>query len=154
MRAVLLVIGTLSLTAAEAAYGQAGLPRWLAGCWEQDRGTQVASEMWMAPSGGLMLGAGRTVRDGSVREYEQLILRLEGDRLVYTARPSGQPEASFNSTEVSDSSFTVANPAHDFPQRITYRRRGNDSLMARIEGKTPGGEKGIDYPMRRISCGG
>jgi hypothetical protein len=50
---------------------------------------------------------------------------------------------------VSDSGFTVENPAHDFPQRISYRKRGADSLLARIEG----GTRDIDFPMRRVACG-
>jgi hypothetical protein len=124
--------------------------RWLAGCWEYRRGERVTIEMWMPPDGGLMLGASRTTRGGAVAEYEQIRLGAEGHRLVYTALPSGQREASFHSTEVTDSGFTVANPAHDFPQRITYRRRGADSLVARVENPAPG--RGFDIPMRRVAC--
>ncbi|HEV8356864.1 MAG TPA: DUF6265 family protein [Gemmatimonadales bacterium] len=100
------------------------------------------------------LTAGRTVAGGVVREYEQLILKAEGGKLVYTASPSGQPTASFTSTAVTDSSFTVENPQHDFPQRIIYRRRGADSLIARIEGPGPSGPRGIDFPMRRVAGAG
>lgn len=106
----------------------------------------------MPPDGGLMLGASRTVAGGVVREYEQLRLEAQGEVLVYTALPSGQKEAAFRSTQVSDSGFTVANPAHDFPQRIVYRRRGADSLLARIEGPGASGTRAIDIAMRRISC--
>lgn len=106
----------------------------------------------MPPEGGLMMGASRTVSGGAVREFEQLRLRQEGDRLVYVALPSGQQETPFTSTEVTDSGFTVANPAHDFRQRIICRRRGADSLVARIEGPGQGGVRGIDFPMRRVAC--
>lgn len=123
-------------------------PTWLAGCWEQRTGNRESLEMWMPPAGGLMLGASRTIVGGAVREYEQVMIKVEGGKLVYTALPSGQPTASFTSTNVTDSSFTVENPQHDFPQRIIYRRRGADSLIARIEG----GTRGFDYPMRRTSC--
>ena len=123
-------------------------PAWLAGCWEQRTGSRESLEMWMPPAGGLMLGASRTIAGGAVREYEQVMLRVEGGKLVYTAMPSGQPTASFTSTNVTDTSFTVENLQHDFPQRIIYRRRGADSLVARIEG----GTRGVDYPMRRTSC--
>jgi len=123
-------------------------PVWLAGCWEQRIGNREILEMWMPPAGGLMLGASRTIVGGAVREYEQVMLRAEGGKLVYTATPSGQPTASFTSTNVTDTSFTVENLQHDFPQRIIYRRRGADSLIARIEG----GTRGFDFPMRRTSC--
>ena len=123
-------------------------PAWLAGCWQQRTGTRETLEMWMAPAGGLMLGASRTLVNGTVREYEQLRITVDSGRLVYTASPSGQQTASFTSTAVTDSSFTVENPQHDFPQRVIYRRRGADSLIARIEG----GPRGFDYPMKRVSC--
>ena len=123
-------------------------PAWLAGCWQLRAGQRETVEMWMAPAGGMMLGASRTLVNGAVREYEQLRITVENGKLVYTATPSGQPTAAFTSTAVSDSSFTVENPQHDFPQRIIYRLRGTDSLVARIEG----GTRGFDYPMKRTSC--
>lgn len=146
---------TLITTLVCSAAGPAGLagqsvqpPAWLAGCWEQRSGNRESLEMWMPPAGGLMLGASRTIVAGRVREYEQVMIRVEGGKLVYTATPSGQQTASFTSTTVDDSSFTVENPQHDFPERIMYRRRGADSLIARIEG----GTRGFDFPMRRTSC--
>jgi hypothetical protein len=128
---------------------------WLAGCWERrSRQGAVTIEMWMPPGGNLMLGASRTVSGGAIREFEQLRLTSPDDTsVVYTALPSGQREASFRSTSVTDSGFTVENPSHDFPQRIIYRRRGADSLVARIEGPGQGGTtRGIDFPMRRVPC--
>ena len=106
----------------------------------------------MPPDGGVMLGASRVIVDVRVREYEQLRLDLAGDTLVYTASPSGQAGAGFRSVEISESGFTVANPAHDFPQRIGYRRQGADSLIAWIEGPGKDGVKRIEYPMRRMDC--
>jgi hypothetical protein len=103
----------------------------------------------MPPADGPMLGASRTTVNGLVREFEQLRLAWRGDTLIYTALPSGQKETAFKGTAGSDSGFMVENPTHDFPQRISYRKRGADSLVARIEG----GNRGIDFPMRRVACG-
>lgn len=128
--------------------------RWLAGCWELNRGSRTGFEMWMPPAGGVMLGASRTVAGGIVVEWERLQLSEQDGKLVYTSLPSGQTEASFVSTTVTDSSFTVENPQHDFPQRIIYRRLGADSLIAHIEGPGPNGNRGFDFPMRRASCTG
>jgi Domain of unknown function (DUF6265) len=140
-----LVLGVLP-----AVLGGQGVqpPAWLAGCWKQQTGNRENLEMWMPPAGGMMLGASRTLVGGAVREYEQLRITLDSGKLVYTASPSGQQTASFTSTAITDSSFTVENPQHDFPQRIIYRRKGADSLIARIEG----GPRGFDYPMKRVSC--
>ncbi len=125
---------------------------WLGGCWELRRGDRVTIEMWMAPASGLMLGASRTIVGGAVREFEAVRLSVRDGRVVYTANPSGQALAEFTAAAVGDSGFTVENPAHDFPQRIIYKRRGADSLIARIEGNTPDGPRGVDYPMRRVRC--
>ncbi len=155
MKTIALTLAAVATAAATYSPPQGGsLDRlgWLAGCWELQRGARRTLEMWMPPEGGLMLGASRTSMNGTVREFEQLRLKSEGGRLVYTALPSGQAETSFSSTEVSDSGFTVENLQHDFPQRIIYRRRGADSLVARIEGPGPGGTRGFDFPMRRRAC--
>lgn len=125
---------------------------WLAGCWELRSPQRVTVEMWMPPDGNLMLGASRTVSAGEVREFEQVRLAWLADSLVYTAVPSGQKETAFRGGAPSDSGFIIANPAHDFPQRIIYRRRGVDSLVARIEGPGQNGVRGIDFPMKRVSC--
>lgn len=127
--------------------------RWLSGCWERKTATLTNVEMWMQPEGEMMLGASRTVARGVTREFEQLRLEARGDTLVYTALPSRQKETEFRSMQLSDSSFMVENLKHDFPQRIIYRRRGADSVLARIEGPGPNGAtRGIDFAFKRISC--
>jgi hypothetical protein len=127
---------------------------WLAGCWELRTATRVVLEMWMPPTGDLMLGGSRTVIGGGVtREFEHLRIRARGDTLVYTAIPSGQREADFRSTSVTADAFVFENPAHDFPKKISYRRVTPDSVVARVEGPGPNNTtRGIDFPYRRVSC--
>ena len=142
--------------AANARSGAASLSElgWLAGCWELRTARRTTVEMWMPPDGGLMLGASRTVAGGIAREFEHLRLHQRGDTITYTAIPSGRRETSFRATHVSDAGFTVENPAHDFPQRIIYTRRGADSLIARVEGPGENGTRGFDLPMKRVVCRG
>jgi hypothetical protein len=127
---------------------------WLAGCWERTGDGRHVEEQWMAPRGGTMLGMGRTVTGGSTSEHEQMQIREEGGRLIFTAKPSGQAEASFVSLEVADSSVVFENKAHDFPQRIIYRLQPDGSLLARIEGERGGKQQGVDFSMSRAVCGG
>lgn len=49
---------------------------------------------------------------------------------------------------------TFENLAHDFPQRVIYRRAGADSLIARVEGTRAGQPRGFDFPYRRVACAG
>lgn len=125
---------------------------WIAGCWELSAGSRRIDEQWMAPRAGLMLGVSRTVVGDSLREYEQVALFARGGRLVYAATPARQAPAEFESIAVSDSAVIFENPAHDFPQRVIYRRHGADSLVARVEGLRGGRLRGSDYPYRRVAC--
>lgn len=106
----------------------------------------------MALRGRCMIGMSRTVRGDSLFAYEVVVLRKQGDLLAYEARPSGQLPAEFLSESVSDSMVIFENLAHDFPQRIGYRRVGFDSLVAWIEGTEGGQLRRVDFSYRRAVC--
>jgi hypothetical protein len=125
---------------------------WLAGCWESVAGESRIEEQWMRPLGGTMLGMNRTVAGNATRAFEFMQIREERERLIFTARPSGQEEASFGSILVTESKVVFENAAHDFPQRIIYMRGEDGSLLARIEGEQAGQPRSVDFPMRRSKC--
>ena len=128
--------------------------RWLQGCWEAASPQRTVEEHWMAPRARSMVGVGRTVRGDSLVEYELIVLREQGDRLLYEAHPSGQPSAVFPSRAVSDSSVLFENLEHDFPQRIGYQRNGPDALLAWIEGTDNGQTRRVEFSYRRAACAG
>ena len=125
---------------------------WLTGCWETSDVRRTIHEQWMPPAGHTMLSMARTIGHDSLTDYELVILREAGDRLIFEAHPAGQDTASFASTLVSDTSLVFENPEHDFPRRIGYRRVGADSLVAWIDGGA--GSRRIEFPYRRARCGG
>jgi len=127
---------------------------WMAGCWRRQTATgSVIEEQWMTPRAGFALGMSRTVRgDSMVVEFEQLRLSQKAGHAVYHAEPSGQAPSDFEAKATSDTMVVFENPAHDFPQRIIYRKRGADSLLARIEGMMNGQPRGIDFPYARARC--
>lgn len=103
---------------------------WLEGCWEST--DKRSMEVWVSDDTGDLDGFGVAMHEGSVVFYEILGIRLDEDgSLVYRAVPSGQSPTSFQATEWTDSSVAFTNPAHDYPQRIEYRREG-DKLFAQI----------------------
>jgi hypothetical protein len=148
------------LLVAVPAAAQSPLDRlaWLGGCWQRSAGGGAVTieEQWMAPRGGAMLGVSRTVRNGAVAEYEFLRIFAAGDTLVYDALPSGQTRTEFRAAPAAGDGAEVvfANPAHDFPQRVAYRRVGADSIVARIEGTRGGQARTISFPYRRVACPG
>jgi len=123
--------------------------QWLAGCWEQRSAARVTQEQWMAPAGGSMHGMSRTVAGASTRAWEWLRIALHDGRLSYIALPSGQKETAFAATTITDTLAVFENPAHDFPQTISYRRVSADSVVARIAAVTNGRTRGMDIPMAR-----
>ena len=150
--ALLIAIAAVSVTHQAGAQATIDKAAWLAGCWESKNDRRTIIEMWMAPAGGMMLGASRTVANGTVREFEHLRITAAGDTLVYTAIPSGQKETSFRGIP-ADGVLTFENPQHDFPTRLIYRKTGADSAVARVEGPGQGGAmRGFDVKMKKVSC--
>ena len=125
---------------------------WLVGCWERARPNGKIIEQWSAPANGIITGIGTSVRDTLRRVNERLRLFYRGDTLIYEASPARQPMTEFKSTKISADELVFEDPTHDFPQKITYRRIGWDSLFARIEGDKAGRQQPIDYPYKRASC--
>ena len=80
------------------------------------------------------------------------IVQEENGEIFFVAQPSGQKEARFKLTSVSEREVRFENPTHDFPQRIIYRRDA-DTLLGRIEGISNGKERAVDFPLKRVSCG-
>jgi len=126
---------------------------WLKGCWLQTKPNGSVEELWMAPGGGVMLGLGRTVRDGKLRDYEFVrIVEVDGG-LAYVAEPFGQEKATFPLKSLTADEAVFENPAHDFPQRVIYRRLGPDAVTGRIEGEIGGQAKSVDFPYKRCASG-
>jgi hypothetical protein len=150
-----LVVSLGALTAVDAMSAQSGIDSlaWLAGCWQPEKGDAGSVEHWLPPAGGTMLGVSRTVKNGSTVEFEFMQLRTTAEgKLVFIALPSGQQEATFTASAVSHDSVTFENPQHDFPQKVIYRLQSEGRLVARIEGTRDGKERGVDFPMKRVSC--
>ena len=146
--AAILAVGSSSTADTSSGIEQLA---WLQGCWQSVSGDRVVEEQWTGPRAGSMLEVGRTVRGNTLIEYEFVIVRERGERLVYLAHPSGQPSAEFVSMIVSPNEVVFENAQHDFPQRVGYRRQEAD-LTAWIEGTKDGQTRRIDFHYRRAAC--
>ena len=130
---------------------------WLEGCWRGNVNKREFREHWLPLRGDLLVGISHTVMDGKTLDYEYLRLERRADGVYYVAVPSGQKETAFKLAEVTtpeggDVLFAFANPAHDFPQRISYRKSTEGWLYATVDGKVAGADRQVIYPMRRVGC--
>ena len=160
MISVLALVLPLALLAADSKKrGKAPPPpaieqlAWLAGSWRLEQSGRVIEEQWMAPAAGVMLGMSRTVAKGRVVEHEFMQIRVgPGGDLFFIAQPSGQKEAAFQHTALTDKEVVFANPNHDFPQKISYTLNADGSLLAVAEGpRDDGTTRRIEYPYKRVS---
>jgi hypothetical protein len=152
----------LLLIFASFAYAQDAKPtienfNWLAGCWmNADKGAgnvPDVTEHWLRPAGGLMMGMGRTVKDGKVLTHEFMRIFQEADgSIFFAAKLPKQDEVAFKLIKWADNTFVFENAAHDFPQRVIYRQGKDGQLNGRIEGKKDDKEMGFDFPMKRTGC--
>lgn len=120
---------------------------WLAGEWQAEIRNGSVEESWLTPAGGLMTAMSRTVREGRATGFEFITLHVDGDELVYTARPSGQAETEFRGGAETEGHLSFRNPEHDFPQRIDYLRQDDGSIVAKVYGKVDDAEPafGLHY---------
>jgi hypothetical protein len=128
--------------------------QWLQGCWAAATPGRIIEENWTSPRGGSMIGVSRTITGDSLAGYEIVILRQRDSTLEYEAHPSGQPVATFTARTASATGVVFENPMHDFPQRVGYRRVGQDSLVAYIEGVMGGRNRRMEFPYARTRCSG
>lgn len=127
---------------------------WLAGCLELRSGDRIVEEHRMAPRRGSMLGMGRTTTSKGLIEYELTLIQEKGGRIIFEARPSGQPSATFTAAAVGPDSVIFAAPEHDYPQVVGYRRNGADSVLAWIDGTAGGKSRRVEFAYRRVPCPG
>jgi hypothetical protein len=125
---------------------------WMHGCWQMTTPQSIVEEQWLAPRGGTMIGVGRTVRGGRTTDYEFVVLKEQNGSLAYEAHPAGQPSTVFVASEATADSVVFENAAHDFPQRVGYRR-ADRGLAAWIEGTQNGKTRRIDFTYARVACG-
>jgi hypothetical protein len=152
MRKTLLVLVTLASPLSAQGRTLVDL-HWLAGCWERARPTSRMVELWTPAVNNVMTGTSYSVTDTSQRELEQLRLFARGDTLIYEAHPSSQMMNEFKSTKITAQEIVFEDPEHDFPQKITYRRSGADSLYAVTEGDRAGRAQPITFAFKRAPCG-
>jgi len=127
---------------------------WLAGCWERAAGDRRTVERWQPPRQGEMRGGSRTFSGAAETGGERLRIYASDGVLVYAAHPSTQAFTEFRSTSVMPSEIAFENLAHDFPQRVIYRKQGTDSLIARIEGDRAGRRQPVTFAFRSVDCAG
>lgn len=76
---------------------------------------------------------------------ESLRIEARADGVFYVATPEGEPTTAFRLTRSTADEVVFENPQHDFPTTITYRRSGDEGLVAIVESAT----RRIEFTLAR-----
>src|SRR5688572_27729404 len=154
------VVGFVALTVVLAAAGetraQGARPAaratiaqlaWLAGTWNGANGPIAFQERWTPPAGGAMLAVSRTVKGDRMVAFEFLRIVERDGTLIYIAQPNGRPPTEFRLSTIAADGATFENKAHDFPKVITYAKKGDGTLEARV---SDGGQRSETFLFRAV----
>ncbi len=136
-----LFVAVILLAAGKYANAQADALKWIVGSWKINNGTTQVVEEWQQSNDSTFAGKSYFVknnRDTIPQETIELAYRNGSWSYIPTVnnQNNGQP-VLFKLIFLKGTEFICENPKHDFPQRIAYRRIGNQ-LFASIEGKRNG----------------
>lgn len=113
---------------------------WLAGHWCGGTEQRQIEEVWLPQAGGALLGMSRTLAGDSTESFEFMRLVPSGKDAGFHVQPNGVPATLFTISSQGRGWVVFENPAHDFPNRIEYRRDG-DALKAAISGPVEDGKQ-------------
>lgn len=131
----LAILGSV-LPAAQAQDADPADLDWLTGCWQSETGD--TREVWSGSEDGHYFGYSVVMSDARLVFFEQM--RIDPSPVpTFNAYPSGQGPSAFPSVEVSKARITFANPDHDYPQKITYKRDGDmlRAVISKIDDRDP-----------------
>jgi hypothetical protein len=125
-----------------------GATAMLEGQWRQVKGSEVVDEIWTNNKGNVIVGLSRTV-DGLSNAFEFMRIENRKEGVIFIAQPGGDKPTPFRLTAHDAKTLVFTNPAHDFPQRIEYRRTGADTLEATV-GTFDGNGQKLTFKYARV----
>ncbi len=126
--------------------------KWMVGTWKIQAGKNLIIEQWQIVNDSTLTGKSLFVRNGTdTIPQETIELAYRNGNWLYIPTVKDQNKAqpvSFKLIYQKGTEFISENPAHDFPQRIAYRRIQNQ-LFASIEGKKNAnyGKQNFDFVL-------
>ena len=126
---------------------------WLIGMWSAQLNDRSSFEEWKKFNDSVYVGRSYSIDKGDTVSSESIKLVQQGEEIHYIPTVKDQNNnmpVAFRLTLLDSSTMIFENQAHDFPQRITYRRISPDSLVAEISGTIKGEYNAQQFPMRMV----
>lgn len=124
----------------------------LTGLWTMNTDQGPLYEEWSRQINNSMYGKSYMINGNDSIVLELVELKKQGDSVVFEPIVKGQNNEKPVSFKLvnTDTAFIFENKNHDFPQRVIYKFIGNDSIVARLEGKKDGQEGSVEFYYSRV----
>jgi len=126
---------------------------WLIGKWANTAKQRHDYETWEMYNDSTYLGKSYSIQSGDTVSFESIKLVEGSEGIYYIPIVQGQNNnlpVSFKLIVLEANKLIFENPAHEFPQRISYQLVSRDSLVAEISGMLKGEHRVTQFPMRRV----
>lgn len=131
----------LLLFACNQLHAQADGLKWIVGTWKINNGSTQIIEQWQQSNDSTFSGKSYLIKNNNdTIPQETIELAYRNGNWFYIPTVNNQNNrqpVSFELIFIRGTEFICENAAHDFPQRIAYRRI-NNQLFASIEGSKNG----------------
>lgn len=134
------------------SYSQLEKAQWLLGSWENASPEGNLSENWEKTNDSVYAGHTYFVIGKDTVFTESITLVEANGKLAYVTAVSDQNGGKairFEMTSGTEDQLVFENPKHDFPQKITYNKITNDSLVAEISGMKEGKPSTEQFAMKK-----
>ncbi len=126
---------------------------WLLGNWQHITEDGINLEHWERKNDSTFIGSSCVLIGQDTASAETLVLEQRHDTVTYNPTVRNQnhnQSVKFTLTKATDSLLVFENLQHDFPQKISYGRISEDSIIAEISGKLKGKETVISFPYTKV----
>lgn len=125
---------------------------WLVGSWEQKLPDGALVESWEKQNDSTYIGESYFVKGKDTIHAESVVLTQKKLDLLYIPTVTGENNdepVTFKLTSDTQNRFVFENLAHDYPQKITYKKLNDSNLLAAISGKQQGKDSYESYHMTK-----
>jgi hypothetical protein len=127
--------------------------RWLLGNWENKTVDGNLTETWKKVNDSTFQAQSYFIKEKDTLHFESITLQQKGEELTYNATVKGQnndESITFKLTNSTEKQLVFENPKHDYPKKIIYTQKNEDSLVAEISGILEGKASSEKFSMKKI----
>lgn len=110
---------------------------WLIGKWHNKTNLGTLSENWEKVNDSTFKAKSLFIKDKDTIHNESILLQQKGETLTYTTTIKGQNDDKpirFQLKEDIETELIFENLKNDYPQKISYKKAVNNSLVTQISG--------------------